>query len=424
MVLELFEKLTKIPRCSLDHEPFVQFLSEFAKHYGYQVFTDKVSNILCRLPQKTQNLALQAHYDIVCLKENIVPKIIDDGKFLSAEDSTLGADNGIACAYMLALMMEQKNLEFLFTSDEEIGLIGANNLEFDISSKYMLNLDSENDEEICIGCAGGIDIIGSFDKKHEIDLDDFEIYELLVEGLPGGHSGVDIDKNIENALCVLTNQIINLDAKIISINGGERINSIPKRANAIIATNKIPTDCDFLKRYKLKNNKNAKIIDPEFLNFFVNYKNGVLEFNDDLGVVETSINLAKIYELGNEIIVEFSARSMDNNKLEYIKINTVKCLKDFGFGVKTNGKYFAWKPNVNEFSKSIKLIFEENGYQVEFKAIHAGLECAVINAKYLNISIASIGPNIYYPHSNREKVEIKSINKIFDIVKKIVEKYE
>lgn len=424
MILELFEKLTKIPRCSGNSDPFVAFITEFATSNGYDVFVDNAKNVLCKFADKTQKLALQAHYDMVCLDDDKIPQIINDGQYLKALDSTLGADNGIACAYMMYLMIEQKNLEFLFTSDEEIGLIGANNLEFEISSQFMLNLDSENDAEICIGCAGGVDIIAKFTSLCEVDLSDYEIFELSILQLPGGHSGVDIDKNIPNALFEMIKEISKLDAKIINIFGGERINSIPKNATAIIATKKQPISTDILKIKKLESLNGVKVFSDNFLDFFENFENGVLEFNQSLNVVETSINLAKIFEISFGFQVEFSARSMDNQKLENIKNRTINRLKNFEFMVESKGKYFSWKPTINAFTEDIKKIFQQNNFGVEYKAIHAGLECAVVNAKYPNILIASIGPNIHNPHSNSEKVEISSIFKIYKILEKIVEKYE
>jgi len=160
-VIELFKEITKIPRCSGTHQPFINYVKEFAIQNNYICKIDNANNILCFKENQKSNICLQSHYDIVCLTDGVVPEIVEVDGYLSAKNSTLGADNGIGCAYMLALMEEGQNAEYLFTCDEEIGLIGANNIEFDLESSFMLNLDSEEEAGICIGCAGGVDIFAT-----------------------------------------------------------------------------------------------------------------------------------------------------------------------------------------------------------------------------------------------------------------------
>jgi len=426
MIIELFKTITSIPRCSGNHQPFIGFINQFAQKYNYICKVDKANNILCYKQNSKSNICLQSHYDIVCLEENTIPTIIEEDGYLKAKNSTLGADNGIGCAYMLDLMTKDSDCEFLFTCDEEIGLIGANNINLNIQSKYMLNLDSEQEGEICIGCAGGIDIFATNNNsKLTPNSSDKTLYEITISNLDGGHSGVDIDKNIPNGIKLLVNIIKDCDGDILDINGGERINSIPKSAKAIIATNVKPKSSNpNITINKIDTpTKHYKKLDSNILKFLNEFKNGVLEYDDNLDVVISSINLSIISTNIDDVKIELSARSMDNDKLKIITQNTIDTLEDLGFTVITNGKYPAWKPDINEFTNDILQIYKQTVPNVALKAIHAGLECAIFKEKFPDIKIASIGPNIYFPHSFNEKVEIKSIYNISNIIKKVIKRY-
>ena len=164
-VLEIFKEITKIQRCSGNHKDFIEYMKEISKKLEYICLVGEANNILCKKEDSNANIVFQSHYDIVCLNDFCIPQIVEDDTTLKAIDSTLGADNGTGCSYMIALMYENFDGEFLFTSDEEIGLIGANALNLPINSKYMLNLDSEEEGKICIGCAGGVDIIAKNSNK-------------------------------------------------------------------------------------------------------------------------------------------------------------------------------------------------------------------------------------------------------------------
>lgn len=423
MILELFSKISLVPRCSKVSYQFIDFLHKYSTIYNYEIFIDDAKNVLCKKKNSKAKLALQAHYDMVCLEDGKLPTLINDGKIIKSLDSTLGADNGMACAYMLALMMEGHDLEYLFTSDEEIGLIGANNLKHILKSDFLLNLDSENENEICIGCAGGVDIMGTFNKTTIKTLDG-DLYEISISELPGGHSGVDIDKNIPNAIKLLIQSVKACDGQVLDLIGGERINSIPKNAKCIISSKITPISVhENMEIKKLHKSNHCTVFDAGLLDFLFNFENGVLEFNDKLGVVETSVNLAKIKcdEFGATI--EISLRSMNLEKLNFETRRILGLLDLYGFVTESKGKYVPWEPQVNDFGSGIKAIFENYGKKVDFKAIHAGLECAVLQKKFPNLQIASIGPNIHYPHSNNEHIEIKSAYDIFEILKEIVSVY-
>ncbi|MEJ5168509.1 MAG: M20/M25/M40 family metallo-hydrolase, partial [Arcobacteraceae bacterium] len=376
---------------------------------------------LCKKKDSQAKVSLQSHYDIVCLSADAVPPvIIENDGYLHAKNSTLGADNGIGCAMMMALMDEGFDLEYLFTSDEEIGLLGANGIAFELQSTYMINLDSECEDEICIGCAGGVDIIGTINKQEIIKNDDYELFDVEISGLDGGHSGVDIDKNIPNALKMIAKILKESNSLILDINGGERINSIPKKVKAIVASKDLKESQDrFTKISKIDtHSEHFNVLSHKILDFLYSFPNGIREYDKNINSVITSINLAIIKTDYEKVTVELSARSMDNEKLELIKNETALLLKSFGFHVTTCGKYPAWKPEINELSDIILEIYKEEFDKPTLYAIHAGLECSILKNKYPNIKMASIGPNIYFPHSFNEKVEIESIHKIFGILKK------
>ena len=421
-VLEIFKEITKIQRCSGNHKDFIEYMKEISKKLEYNCLVDEANNILCKKENSNANIVFQSHYDIVCLNDFCIPQIVEDDTTLKAIDSTLGADNGIGCSYMIALMYENFDGEFLFTSDEEIGLIGANGLNLPINSKYMLNLDSEDEGKICIGCAGGVDIIAkNSNKKIVPNIENLDLYEISISNLQGGHSGVDIDKNIPNAIKLIVKTIKECEGKILDINGGERINSIPANAKAIIASKKRPQKTHENMKIEKINTKSEhlNIYDDEIINFLYNFQNGVRDFNKELNVVQDSINLALIKTNIDEIVIEFSARSMNNENLKELKEKTKKDLINNNFYVETYGKYPAWSPDINDFTSKVLDIYKTFDKNASLEAIHAGLECAIFKDKFPNLKIASIGPTIKFPHSKKEFVYKKSIENVFEVVKKI-----
>jgi dipeptidase D len=424
-VLDIFKELTSIPRCSGTYEPFINYIKQFALKYDYECLLDNYNNILCKKKNSKAKLCIQNHYDIVCLSDGCVPKIVEKDGFLKAENSTLGADNGIGCSYMLKLMSQNYDCEFLFTSDEEIGLIGANNLEHKLAATHMLNIDSEEEGEICIGCAGGVDFFARNNSKKIIEnTENFELYEIEISKLPGGHSGVDIHNNVPNGIKLMGEFIRENEGLLLDINGGERINSIPVNVKAIIAFKTYPSNLTHenicITKIDTKS-VHLNIWSDDITNFIYTFANGVRAFNKELDVVQNSINLAKISTDIDEIEIQLSARSMSNKELALLKKETVALLENFGFEVKTAGKYPAWKPDVNEFTNNVLEIYKKYDSSASLEAIHAGLECAIFKDKFPQIKIASIGPNIFNPHSNRERVEIKSVEKLELIVKEIVD---
>lgn len=422
-VIEIFKEITKIPRCSKTHEHFIKYMKNLSSSLDFECLVDEYNNILCKKQNCKAKIALQSHYDIVCLSDNCVPQIIEKEDILLAKDSTLGADNGIGCAYMIELMKKGEDLEYLFTSDEEIGLIGANNINFDLQAQYMLNLDSEEEGEICIGCAGGIDIFAQNTNNKIIpNNENYSLYEISISELQGGHSGVDINKNIPNAIKLVAKTIKECEGKLLDINGGERINSIPVNVKAIIASKNPPISShENMQIEKIgTKSEHMNVFDDKIIDFLYNFENGIRALNPHVKVVQTSINLAIIKTETNCIKIELSGRSMDNTDLKNLKEETVKMLEEHNFSVKTDGKYPAWKPDINEFTNKVLEIYKEFNENASLEAIHAGLECAIFKDKFKNMKVASIGPTIRFPHSKKEEVSIKSVNNVFKIVEKIV----
>jgi dipeptidase D len=417
-ILQHFKTICDIPHCSNEADKLKDFLVDFAKERGYEVIVDKQKNILAR--KGLPSLALQAHYDMVCVGKAPHIELIEEGSFLSAKESSLGADNGIAVAMMMSLMDEQKDCEFLFTSDEEVGLIGAGALKYELKSKFMLNLDSEDEAEVYIGCAGGVDLKAV--REFETISHDGNFYEIYISGLQGGHSGVEIHKDIPNAIKLLGEFLKDKPAKIAYIKGGERINSIPTTLRAIVSCDEQISSIDKIDVRRFDGRFDLMKNSQDILDVINSFENGVLSFNDELGVPDRSINLALIDLYDGVLTIEASARAMDKKGLKKVKKSAKEHFEKFGFQVETDGKYPAWKPEINQFSQIVYDATKKVFKKCEYKAIHAGLECAIISDLYPDIKIASIGPNITSPHSTHESVDLDSVERVYEVVKEVVKR--
>jgi dipeptidase D len=412
-ILDIFQEITKIEHCSYNTTKLKNYIINFAKNYGYEVKTDSAGNIL--VTKGNPKICLQAHYDMVCVGD--APNIeveIKDG-IIKAKNSSLGADNGMAIAMMLNLAKEQYDIEFLFTNDEEVGLIGAKNLELTLQSKYLLNLDSEDEALVFIGCAGGIDATASKTLQKAAPKENF--YQVEIAGLQGGHSGVDIDKNIPNAIVELLKVLDKSNTLICSISGGVATNAIPAYAKAIISANNFATNHPNIKVTKLEKSYLCYKLDFAQL---INLPNGAISYNSQFDVVQNSQNLGIINLKDGNLSLSISMRSMDNNELEKLKINNQNLLTKQGFKVEFFDKYPAWRPETNSFTDIVLNSLQKNFGKANTLVIHAGLECGILKQKYPNILFASIGPNIKYPHSTNEQCEIESVFKTYDAVLDII----
>ena len=413
-VIEHFKRLCAIPHCSYETEQMKSYLLERCAAYGYEVNSDAAGNILAH--KEGSKVTLQAHYDMVCIGTHFPLKLNEQEGWLLAEESTLGADNGIGMAMMLSLMEAGYAVDVLFTAEEEVGLLGARGLELELTTPYMLNLDSEEEGVVTIGCAGGVDIIATKTLRREKK--SLYLYEYHVSGLAGGHSGVDIDKEIPNAISLLFRKLCDTKSYIVEVNGGERRNSIPKKADIVFG---LEEEMQIEGTVSL-GRAEAEVMGEScsIITMLAGFESGVRALNAELDIVETSINLALIESSKEQLRVQLSGRSMDRDELTALQNETTAYFENEGFSVSAEGFYAPWKPEKNSFSDLVLSETQKVFEAADYGAIHAGLECGIIKEKFPQMLMASIGPNILYPHSNREQVELASVDKVFVSLKNIL----
>lgn len=412
-VLEHFEALCAIPHCSNDAGRMLEYLQTKASEYGYESRTDAAGNLLCS--RADSKVTLQAHYDMVCIGS--APKIetVTEAGWMRAADSTLGADNGMGMAMMLSLMEEGTAVDCLFTADEEVGLVGARGLGLPLKTPYMLNLDSEAYGEITIGCAGGVDLNVTLPLQREART--LYGYEVVAEGYPGGHSGVDIDKNIPNAIKELAAAVYAAQAQMVDIRGGERRNAIAKRAVATVVSEREISD----RRFRPLGRKTYRVMKNDVVRMLHGFAHGVRAFDTALGIVRTSVNLAEVQTGERTMTVRLSLRSMRESDLRRVESETAAYFEAFGATVQSEGFYAPWEPVRNDFVKRVGDIYAKvTENDVRIGAIHAGLECGIIGEKFPQLQMASVGPTILYPHSTRERVELQSVEKVFEVVTRLI----
>ena len=417
-IIEYFMIITKLPHCSEKTNALFDYLVVFGKERGYDVFSDEAKNILIRKGKPT--LALQAHYDMVCMgKAPNIETYIEEG-WMYAKNSSLGADNGIAIAMMMVLMDKGEALEFVLTSDEEVGLVGASEIAFPLYATQMLNIDFEDESIVCIGCAGGADLIAE-QKNYKLEEEEGYLYnyEVSVRNLDGGHSGVDIDKGIPNAIKIIAEYLHEKEVLLSSCEGGERRNSIPANIIAKLSS-KEPLFSNTWVEVKKLDEKLDLYDSADFLELLYAFKTGVHIYNDEFDLPDTSINLALVSFKEGAAKVECSSRSMNAEGLEGINELTEELFQKYGFNSSTEYKYPAWKPEINNFTKYVSDAMQKIFGKSTYEAIHAGLECGLLLERYPDIKFASIGPTIEYPHSTRERVNLESVEKTFNVLKEII----
>jgi len=414
-IVENFIKITKLAHCSKKADTLLTFLIDFAQKKSYEVQTDKAKNLLIR--KGSPKLALQAHYDMVCMgKAPHIETYIKEG-WMYAHESSLGADNGMAIAMMLCLMEEGKELEFVLTADEEIGLVGAGEINFELSSQYMLNVDFEDEGIVCIGCAGGADLVA--EKLFDSTKNYLYNYELSVEGLSGGHSGVEIHKSIPNAIKVLAEYLENKEVNISSCQGGERRNSIPTSIVMKLSSRK-PLLSNNWVQVKTLNEALKVYKSNDFLNLLIDFNHGIDAYNEEFDLADTSINLAMVNFDNGLAKVECSSRGMSEEGLEEINQKTIKLFEKYNFSYIIEDKYSSWKPEINDFTTLVNSAMTKVYGESKYEAIHAGLECGVLLERYPSIKFASIGPTIESPHSTHERVNLDSVGKTYRVIEEII----
>ena len=462
LIWTIFDEITKIPRPSKKEEKIRQYLLDFAAKHNIAVKTDSVGNVVMSKPatpghENAPTVIMQGHMDMVCesnhpfdFENNPITTIID-GEWVHADGTTLGADNGIGMAASLAVMVDDSlvhgPVEALFTVDEETGMTGANNLgENMMNGSILLNLDSEDDGEIFIGCAGGIDTTVTFDYKREMAPADKHWFHIEFANLSGGHSGGDIHEGRANSNKLLARFLFNLsrDVKVSlsEISGGNLRNAIPRAAKAlfgvpnahkesvVVAFNefvaadekeyahtdpnmKITLDSAEKPQYAIDEDTATRLIRSLYA-----CPHGVISMSHDLeGLVETSTNLASVKMLpDSKILITTSQRS----SVESRKIDIARQLEALfllaGANVTHGDGYPGWTPNMNSTIMKIASDAYEELYGVKpaIKAIHAGLECGLFLTKYPHLDMVSFGPTLRGVHSPSEKMHIPAVERFWN----------
>lgn len=472
LVWNYFEQITQVPRPSKKEEKILHFLIEFAKEHNLKYKQDHTGNVMIAKPATASmagkpTVALQSHVDMVCEKNSDVTFDFDkdpikvrvvDG-WVMADGTTLGADCGIGMAAQLALLastdIEHPALEALFTVDEETGLTGAFGLAKDmLSARYLINVDSEDEGEIFIGCAGGIDTLGTMYFNSERAPHDYTFFKIEVSGLQGGHSGDDIEKGRANSNRLLARLlwkgVNDFDMQIADFNGGNLRNAIPREAHAICG---VPTKmdgqfkddfeqfcADSIAEYKYtepnmkfvmnKVERPHSIIEPgvcaNLLQAVLGVPNGVLAMSFAMpGLVETSSNLAsvKVDKHGTIALVSSQRSSVESAKhAAAIAIESVFNLA--GAEVVHSEGYPGWTPNPNSLLLDVtrKSYIKLFGVEPKVRAIHAGLECGLFLEKYPELDMVSFGPTLRGVHSPTERLEISTVDKFWKLLIETLQK--
>jgi dipeptidase D len=460
-----FKSITQIPRPSKKEVRIIDYVKKFGENLGLETKVDSVGNIIIRKPatqgmENRKGVIFQAHLDMVPQKnsdkkhdfEKDPIEAFIDGEWVKANGTTLGADNGIGAAAMLSVL-ESKELkhgpiECLFTIDEETGMTGAFALKPGVlKGDLLLNLDSEDEGELYIGCAGGMDGNIEFDYASEKVPSGYDPYMIRISGLKGGHSGIDINLGRGNSNIVLFRLLWKAEQttglRLCESEGGNMRNAIPREAHAIViipvkeekaflelaaeyaATVKkelSATEPDLRVEW-VKTDKPNRVMQADLQKRLIasiySCPNGTIRMTDGIpGLVETSTNLAIVKTNGNKISVSCLLRSSVNSAKENLA-DTIKALFEMaGANVNFSGSYPGWKPNMNSpIMKTMDKVYKSKyGKDLEIKAIHAGLECGIIGGVYPNLDMVSFGPTIRHPHSPDEKVNIASVQKFWDFL--------
>ena len=470
VVWKNFHALTQVPRPSGHLDKVEQFLLNFAKEVGVEAFKDEAGNIVMRKPatpgmENKKTITLQAHMDMVPQKspdsnhnfetDPIVTYI--DGEWVKARNTTLGSDNGMGVAAILAVMeatdIQHGPIEGLITADEETGMYGANDLpEGELKGDILLNLDSETWGKFVIGSAGGIDVTSVLDYQ-EVDTDSEDVaLRVTLKGLKGGHSGLEIHKGRANANKLMVRfvreAIEDCEARLVSWHGGNMRNAIPFNATVVLTMPKENVEDvkalvedwknDFIAEYNgieegiefyTENVETpAKQVPEEIQDNLINAiyacHNGVMRMIPAIpSVVETSSNLAIIDIENGSAKFKILARSSNEDMKEYIATTLKSCFDMVGMKTTFSKSYGGWDPNVN--SEILKLL-EKNykelfGSEAVEQVDHAGLECSIILGKYPNMDVVSLGPTIRSPHTTNERCLISTVEPFWALLKKTFE---
>ena len=459
IVWKYFHEITQVPRPSKKEEKIIAYLEKFAHDHGIEYKKDEVGNIVMSKPatpgyEDRVKLILQSHVDMVCEKnagtvhdfDNDPIRTIIDGEWLHADGTTLGADNGIGCAAQLAVLasddIEHGPIEALFTVDEETGMTGAFALKPGfLTGKILINLDSEDEGELFIGCAGGKGIVATFKPEYKAAPQDLVWLRASVSGLKGGHSGGEIHCGLGNANKLLTRYLYALESNIewslAEIGGGNLHNAIPREAHALVGVK--PADKakaeELLRALDEAVRNELKAVDPNvrfsiedaaapaqvidcktkaaLVRALYACPHGVLGMSHEIeDLVETSNNLASIKQRDGIILVETSQRSSTTSLRDSASEMVASVFELAGAAVEVTDSYPGWKPNPDSaiLKASADAYRKLFGKEAAVKAIHAGLECGLILDVYPDLDMVSFGPTLRDVHSPAEHIEIKTVD--------------
>ena len=457
-VWEHFYSLTQIPRPSGKKEEVSAFLAEYGKSLGLETIVDTIGNVIIRKPaspgyENHPGVILQGHMDMVPQKNNdttfdfekdpIETRIVDG--WVKANGTTLGADNGVGAAAAMAVLEDNTlvhgPIEALFTIDEETGMTGANALEPGVlKGDILINTDSETEGELYVGCAGGIDTCGYFTPSFEEVPAASKAFQLIVKGLKGGHSGMDIILGRANANKVMNALLLKatekFNARIADIQGGSLRNAIPRESfvTVTVPENKAEELVAFVAEFEAVVKEQFAAVEPEMsitivaaemparvidkqtianlIEAVAKYPNGVIAMSKDFeGTVETSSNLAIVKLEGDHIMTASLQRSLVDASKDELAAEMRKVLESCGARAESTGSYPGWKPNINSIIyNTMKKVYEEKyGKTPKTMVIHAGLECGILGSKYPNWDMVSFGPTLVFPHSPDEALKIDTV---------------
>lgn len=465
LVWKYFAELCTIPRPSKHEERVIAYVLHKAKELGLQAKKDRVGNVVVKKPasrgrEHVKPVCLQGHLDMVAEKNNDTVhdflkdpiELVRKGNVLTANGTTLGADNGIAVATNLAIMEDTTlvhgPLEFLFTVDEETGLTGASNLQPGfIESTTLLNLDSEEEGSLYVGCAGGRDTITTWQMRWENPPRAMLPATLVVKGLRGGHSGLEIDKGRGNAIKILNRclrELGRLGVRLATMAGGNKHNAIPREAEALVvvpqkkwkAAATIVEQFDAIVKAELSAVdpdvsvslarapvKKAKVmkknLQEQILKALSALPHGVIKMSAEIpGLVQTSTNVAVVRTERTKFVLVTSQRSSVMSELDDIQHTVTAISALSGARVKTSNGYPGWKPDLQSKILGIaKQTYRQlYGKEPEVKAIHAGLECGIIGERLPGMDMISFGPTLEGVHSPEEKIYIDSVEKFWNFL--------
>lgn len=465
-VFHWFSELNKIPRCSGNEQEVSDFLKKFAEDRNLEVIQDEALNVIIKKKgsagyENSEPVIIQGHMDMVCVKEEdsdhdfekdpITMKV--EGDFLTAEKTTLGGDDGIAVAYGLAVLdgdYKHPPLEVLITTSEETTMEGAAAIkEGMLSGKYLLNIDSEEEGIFLVSCAGGSTIETKFEIKKEKEKFDGKDLEITVSGLLGGHSGMEIIKQRQNANVVLfriLNQLQKVtDLRLSEVSGGVKHNAIPSNAKAKLVVKDFEKAKEIIEEMTALLKSESEITDPdltievnettveytftkplteEIIDYMTLVPDGVISMSQSIeGLVQTSLNNAVIYESEGDLIVETSIRSSSESEMDKVYETLKTAAKRTKAKIEQSNKYPAWEFEQNSPLRDLSLkVYEELfGKEATYDAVHAGLECGMFKKVLKDTDMISFGPNMFDVHTPKERISIESTERTWRFILKMLE---